>query len=96
MALLLSVLLILSFLALEWYIRAAMLTPLPKEVRMVFSLDRQSEPKLESAVRCFRFLKQHRLIQGIFVIVQKEEDPELLASACLLEKDDIIIEKLSK
>ena len=96
MALLLSILLILSFLALEWYIRAALLAPMPKEVRMVFSLNWQSEPKLESAVRCFHFLRQHRLVQGVFVIVPTEDDPELLAPAKILEGNDVIIEKLAK
>ena len=96
MALLLCVLLVLSFLALEWYARAALLAPLPKEVRMVFTLDPLSEPKLESAVRCFRFLRQHRLVQGVFVIVPSVDDPELLASALLLESEDVIIEKLAK
>ncbi len=96
MALLLSILLVLSFLALEWYVRAALLAPLPKEVRMVFPLDRESEQKLESAVRCFRFLRQHRLVQGIFVIVPTEDDPELLAPARLLEGDDVTIENIAK
>lgn len=96
MALLFSILLVLAFLALEWYVRAALLAPLPKEVRMVFLLDRQSEQKLESAVRCFRFLRQHRLVQGEFVIVPTEDDPALLAPARLLAGDDVIIEKFAK
>ncbi len=68
MAILMGVLLVLAFLSAEWFVRAALLMPLPERVQCVFHLDDESEPELEACVRGFRFLKAHGMIRGTLVL----------------------------
>lgn len=56
--------LVIAFLALEWFVWAALLRPLPGAVRCVFALSDETEPELEHAVRAYRFLKKHGMIRG--------------------------------
>ncbi len=68
MAVVIAVLLAFFVLALEWYVRARLLTPLPECVRCVLVLDAQSEGALEYAVRSHRFLRRHGFVRGPLVI----------------------------
>ena len=95
MAIVLGVLLSAAFFGAEWFVRAALLTPLPKEVRCVFSLDDGSEPKLEASVRGFRFLKRHGLIRGDLILELGETSEHTRRAARILaDRGDIkVIEK---
>ena len=95
MAIVAAVLLLIAFFAAEWFVRAALLTPLPKNVRCVFSLDDASEPELEACVRGFRFLKKHGLIRGELILELGEASGHTRRAAQILaRRDDItVIEK---
>ena len=95
MAVVIGLLLAIVFFALEWFVRAALLTPLPKEVRCVFPLDDGSEPQLEACVRGFRFLKRHSLIRGELILELGEASGHTRRAARILaNRGDIkVIEK---
>ena len=95
MAIVLGVLLAAVFFAAEWFVRAALLTPLPKEVRCVFSLNNTTASALEAGVRGFRFLKRHRLIRGELIIeLGKASEHTRRAAYVLARRGDItVIEK---
>ncbi len=69
MAVLLCFLLILVLLTAEWYVHAALVTPLPRSVKCVFLMDEGNEGELEYALRGYRFLKRQGFLRGSFVIV---------------------------
>ena len=68
MAVVIAVLLVFFVLALEWYVRARVLTPLPECVRCVLTLDAENEGALEYAVRGHRFLRRHGFVRGPLVV----------------------------
>ena len=86
MAVVLGVLLVIAFFAAEWFVRAAVLLPLPKNVRCVFPLDDGSEPELEACVRGFRFLKKHGLIRGQLVLELGEASEHTRRAAYILAR----------
>lgn len=95
MAVFLCVLLVIAVLAVEWYLRALLVTPLPKCVSTVFFLDADSEAELEFALRGYRFLKKYDYLQGDFVIVPTAPTEQGRKAAQILARNDdvIIIEK---
>ena len=86
MAVVIGLLLLIAFLALEWFVRAALLTPLPERVQCVFHLDDESEPELEACVRGFRFLKKHGLIRGQLVLELGEASEHTRRAAYILAR----------
>ncbi len=86
MAVIIGLLTVAVFFALEWFVRAALVTPLPKGVRCVFPLDDGSEPELEACVRGFRFLKKHGLIRGELVIELGEASGHTRRAAQILAR----------
>ncbi len=86
MAVIIGLLLVIAFFALEWFVRAALLTPLPKDVQCVFRLDDGSEPELEAAVRGFRFLRTHGLIRGGLTIELGEASEHTRRAARILAR----------
>ena len=84
MAVVVAVLLVFCVLALEWYVRARLLTPLPACVRCVFALDAENEGTLEYAVRSHRFLKKHGLVRGPLVVELRSPSAHGRRSAELL------------
>ena len=91
MALFLCVVLVIAVLAVEWYIRALLVTPLPKCVSTVFFLDADSEAELEFAARGYRFLKKYDYLQGDFVIVPTAPTEQGRKAAQILARDDDVI-----
>lgn len=96
MAVFLCVLLVIAVLAVEWYVRALLVTPLPKCVSTVFFLDTESENDLEFAIRGYRFLKKYDYLQGDFVIVPIAPTEQGRKAAQILARDDdvIILERI--
>lgn len=96
MTIFLCVLLVIAVLAVEWYLRAQLVTPLPKCVKAVFFLDADSEAELEFAVRAYRFLKKYDYLRGDFVIVPCAPSAQGMEAARILAQEDddvVIIEK---
>ena len=95
MAVFLCALLVIAVLAVEWYIRALLVTPMPKCVSTVFFLDADSESELEFAIRGYRFLRKYDYLQGEFVIVPTAPTEQGMKAAQILARDDdvIILEK---
>ncbi len=91
MAAVLCVLLVVALLAVEWYVRALLVTPLPKCVSTVFCLNADSEKELEFAIRGYRFLKKYDYLQGNFVIVADAPTAEGQKAAQILARDDDVI-----
>lgn len=91
MAVFLCVLSVIAVLAVEWYVRSLLVTPLPKCVSTVFFLDADSEPELEFAIRGYRFLKKYDYLQGDFVIVSTVPTEEGRKAAQLLAKNDDVV-----
>ena len=96
MAVVLCAVLVIALLAVEWYVRALLVTPLPKCVCTVFYLDADSEKELEFAIRGYRFLKKYDYLQGDFVIVPNGPTEEGRMAAQILARDDdvIILERI--
>ena len=92
MAIVTAVLMLIAFFAAEWFVRAALVTPLPKSVRCVFPLDDGSEQELEACVRGFRFLKKHGLIRGELILEMGEASEHTRRAALILaRRGDITI-----
>ncbi len=91
MAVFLCVLSLIAVLAVEWYLRALLVTPLPKCVSTVFFLDADSEQELEFAIRGYRFLKKYDYLQGDFVIVPTAPTVEGRKAAQIFARDDDIV-----
>ena len=91
MAVFLCVLLVIAVLAVEWYVRALFVTPLPNCVRTVFFLDADSEQELEFAIHGYRFLKKYDYLQGDFIIVPTAPSEEGWKAAQILARDDDVI-----
>ena len=97
MAVVAGVLLALCFLALEWYVRARMLTPLPEAVRCVFTLSEENEGELEYCVRGYRFLKRHGLVRGPLVLeLRRPSAHGRRAAELLAQRGDIIIHEIEE
>ena len=97
MAVVAGVLLALCFMALEWYVRARMLTPLPEAVRCVFTLSEENEGDLEYCVRGYRFLRRHRLVRGPLVLELRRPSAHGRRAAVLLaQRGDIIIQEIEE
>ena len=95
MALIAAALLVLCILALERYVRARVLTPLPACVRCVLALDAENEGTLEFAVRGYRFLRRHGLVRGPMVIELRGASAHARRSAELLaQRGDIHIREI--
>ena len=86
MAILIGLLLACVFLALEWIVRAALLTPLPGNVQCVFHLDDETEPELEACVRGYRFLKRHGMIRGALILELGDASGHTRRAAALLAR----------
>ena len=86
MAVVIAVLLVFCILALEWYVRARMLTPLPDCVQCVFPLDEANEASLEYAVRGYRFLRRHGFVRGTLVVELRGASSHARRSAELLSQ----------
>ena len=95
MAVLLAVLTVIAFFAAEWFVRAALLMPLPEDVRCVLSLNDATEPKLEACVRGFRFLRRHGLVRGDLILeLGAASEHTRRAAQILARRGDIkVIEK---
>ena len=97
MAVIVSVLLVFCFLALEWYVRARALTPLPEAVRCVFTLSEKNEGDLEYCVRGHRFLRRHGLVRGPLVLELCHPSAHGRRAAELLaQRGDIIIREIEE
>ena len=97
MAVILAVLLVFCILALEWYVRARVLTPLPEDVQCVFVLNTQNEGALEYAVRSYRFLRRHALVRGPLVIELRGTSAHARRCAELLaQRGDIHIREIEE
>lgn len=94
MAVLFCVLAVIAVLAVEWYLRAVLVTPLPECADVVFRLDGESEKELEYAVCGYRFLKKYGYIQGKFVIAQcaPSEAGRKMAQIFAQHEDILLIE----
>ena len=97
MAVILAVLLVFCILALEWYVRARVLTPLPECVQCVFVLDAETEGALEYAVRGHRFLRRHGFVRGPLVVELRDPPPHARRSAELLaQRGDITVKEIEE
>ena len=97
MAVVAGVLLVFCFLALEWYVRARVLTPLPEAVRCVFPLSEENEGELEYCVRGYRFLKRHGFVRGPLVLELRAPSAHGRRAAGLLaQRGDIIIREIEE
>jgi len=95
MGLLLCAVVVIALVAIEWYLRAVLVTPMPKCADTVFYLDEESKAELEYAVRGYRFLKKYGYIQGKFVIVLRapSEEGRKMAQIFAHQEDIMLIEK---
>lgn len=97
MAVVVSVLLVFCVLALEWYVRARVLSPLTEAVRCVFPLGEENESELEHCVRGYRFLKRHGLVRGPLVLeLRRPSAHGRRAAELLAQRGDIIIREIEE
>ena len=97
MAVVVGVLLALCILALEWYVRARALSPLPEAVRCVFTLKEENEGELEYCVRGYRFLKRHGLVRGPLVLELRHPSAHGRRAAELLaQRGGVIIREIEE
>ena len=97
MAAVIALLLVFCILALEWYIRARVLTPLPDCVRCVFDLDAENEGALEHTVRSYRFLRRHGFVRGPLVLeLRRPSVHGRRAAELLAQRGDIIIRTIEE
>ena len=97
MAVVVGVLLVFFVLALEWYVRARALTPLPEAVRCVFTLSEENEGELEYCVRGYRFLRRHGFVRGPLVLeLRRPSAHGRRAAELLAQRGDIIIREIEE
>ncbi len=92
MSVVLCIFAVIAILAIQWFVRGLLVTPLPSCVDCIFYLDGENDEALEYAFRGFRFLKKYDYLRGSFLIIpQNPSDEGLKCAKILAIQEDVSI-----